>query len=148
MLYENGKTIDLLPCAQAIIFSYRQAQETRPESGGLLLGYENAITKNYTISSVTEPNIADKRSRCFLRLSMFHRNTLETIAAPYGYIGTWHTHPTSKPHPSGVDLIDWKESLAANHKKTDVLIFIIAGIDELGVWVGNCATGSIIEIKG
>lgn len=142
---DNSIIIDILPEAQNNIFFYRQTLWSHSESGGLLLGYENATTKNLTVSATTIPQIEDIRSRCRLKLSSLHFNHTITIKKPYGYIGTWHTHPTAIPTPSTVDLKDWSECIKANKNKTEHLVFIIAGTEEFRVWVANCKTGIIKE---
>ena len=144
---EDGKTIDVFPEVQSIVFSYRQKALELPESGGFLIGYENARTKNLTVSTTTIPQKEDIGSRCSLRLSYIHYNQTFSHKKPYGYIGTWHTHPTAVPNPSLTDLKDWKDCIKINKNKTNHLIFIIAGIKEFRVWIANCKTGVITEGK-
>lgn len=142
---KTGITIDVFPEVQKNIYSYRQNALNQSESGGFLLGYENAKTKNFTISMTTIPQKEDVSSRCSLKLSSIHYNQTFFLKKPYGYVGTWHTHPTAVPNPSLTDLKDWKDCIKANKNKTNNLIFIIAGTKEFSVWIANCKTGVIIE---
>ena len=50
----------------------------------------------------------------FRSLKSGHYMTMKKLDSPYGYIGTWHTHPTQFPTPSDVDLADWKNKLQYN----------------------------------
>ena len=111
----------------------------------MIIGYENASTGNFTASSATEPQSTDIRTRISLLLGRQHRYCLKRLTAPYGYIGTWHTHPTKIPTPSPVDLGDWKKCIKENHNSTSALIFVIAGIEAYRVWLCDSASGKIIE---
>lgn len=134
IIFENGMTLDLFPNVQEILYLYRQCEITASEAGGLLLGYENAINGNFTLSTITEPQITDVRTRFSLFLGNLHQKTAKKLKPPYGYIGTWHTHPSSIPSPSNTDLCDWEKCIKKNRNSTSALIFIIAGTEGYRIW--------------
>ena len=111
IVFQNGIVLDIFPNVQEILYMQRQTLSCLTEAGGMLLGYENACTGNFTVSGATEPQITDIRSRISLVLSKQHQELLKSLKSPYGYIGTWHTHPSKIPVPSFVDLRDWKKSI-------------------------------------
>lgn len=143
----NGLCIDLFEPVITQLIKSRQIGKDTPERGGYLIGYENAKTLNYTILSATPPSRKDYSKRYFIRLcSMNHLKSIE-LKKTGGYIGTWHTHPQEIPYPSSIDIKDWKESLKFNRKSTSYLIFIIVGLSCYRVWVGDCNTFKIFELK-
>lgn len=139
IIFENGITLDLFPKVQEILYSYRQCGADAHEAGGLLLGYENTMNGNFTLSDITEPQITDIRTRFSLFLGNLHQKKVKKLKPPYGYIGTWHTHPYSVPSPSNTDLCDWEKCIKKNRKSTSALIFIIAGIESYRIWA-YCST--------
>lgn len=89
IIFENGMTLDLFPNVQEILYLYRQCEITASEAGGLLLGYENAINGNFTLSTITEPQITDVRTRFSLFLGNLHQKTAkktETTIWLYRYM--------------------------------------------------------------
>lgn len=138
--------LDILDSPLKIIYRYRQINYDDCEAGGLVIGYENRETGNYTVVDMTLPGIHDLRSRVlFIRKDSNHIKVLEQLQLKGGYIGTWHTHPQVDPTPSGTDIIDWKESMEVNNK-TRYLVFIIAGTKQFRVWIGDCKHKRIIEV--
>ena len=109
--FQNGISLDLFPDVQGLLYTYRQVANNAPEAGGILIGYENTSTGNFTVSGATVPQASDIRSRITLFLGKQHRELLKKMDPPYGCIGTWHTHPSSVPDPSSVDLRDWKKCI-------------------------------------
>ena len=61
----NGNCIDILNNVFQSIKDYIQFEQNTPESAGFLLGYQNRITNNITISDFTVPHSMDIRSRFF-----------------------------------------------------------------------------------
>lgn len=145
--FSNGVQLDLFPDFQNLLYEHRQINEDLPEAGGILIGYENAETGNITIAKGTAPKSLDFRSRARLSLSKQHRSEIQELEYPYGYMGTWHTHPTDVPIPSSVDLQDWKKCLKKNKYATDSLIFIIGGKEAFRIWRYDSATEQLIEGK-
>lgn len=145
VVFQNGIVLDLLPDVQEILYSHRQNTGTSAEAGGLLIGYENVETGNFTVSGATEPQLSDIRTRISLFLGIQHNKLLQYLEIPYGYIGTWHTHPSEVPVPSSTDLKDWKKSIKHNRKSTNALIFIIVGKKGFRVWLCDSNSETFYE---
>lgn len=143
--FQNGALLDILPDVQSMLYEHRQTGSDSREAGGMLVGYENIATGNFTASTGTPPQATDLRSRISLKLGLQHRRLLDEIVFPYGYIGTWHTHPSEIPSPSSVDLKDWRKCIKHNRTSTNALIFIIAGISGFRVWLCEAVTQTLYE---
>ena len=63
----------------------------------------------------------------------------EMYAAGFHCLGFWHSHPESRPAPSGDDIKMAKDHAKAGKKDFEGLVFAIVGTDPfpygLGVWV-------------
>ena len=90
---------------------------------------------------------SDIRTRISLFLGIQHKRILQNLEPPYGYIGTWHTHPSEVPSPSSSDLKDWKQSIKHNKDSTSALIFIIAGIQGFRIWLYESITESLVYLR-
>ena len=145
VVFQNSIVLDLLPDIQEILYSHRQSSEASAEAGGILIGYEHVETGNCTVSGATEPQPSDIRKRFSLFLGIQHNKLLQCLETPYGYIGTWHTHPSDVPVPSSTDLKDWKNSIKHNRKSTNALIFIIAGKKGFRVWLHDSNSETLYE---
>lgn len=143
--FQNGTSLDLFPDVQEILYAYRQTSSNAPEAGGMILGYENAGTGIFTVSGATEPQASDMRWRFALFFGKGHREMLKKLKPPYGYIGTWHTHPSGTPIPSSVDLRDWKKCIKQNKNSTSTLVFIIAGTESYRIWLYDSNSDSFME---
>lgn len=143
--FRNGMMVDILPSVQEILYAYRQNKGASTEAGGILIGYENIDTGNFTVASATDPQVSDVRTYTSLRLGIHHHKLLKKIEQPYGYIGTWHTHPASVPSPSSVDLKDWEKSIKHNGNATKALVFIISGTMGYRIWLYESDTYALYE---
>ena len=61
-------------------------------------------------------------------------------------MGVWHTHPQRIPSPSSIDWADWTDSLKKEKTGCEYIFFIIVGVEEWRVWMGDLKNGIIIEI--
>lgn len=145
IIFQNDISLDILPDVQELLYRHRQTWHGEPEAGGLLIGYENANTGDFTVAGATKPQHSDIRSRVTLFLGKQHREQLEKIESPYGYIGTWHTHPSKIPIPSTVDICDWKKCIKQNHNSTNGLVFIISGTESYRIWLLDSNSLRLIE---
>lgn len=143
--FTNGVTLDLFPNIQQQLYTYRQNGIESPEKGGLLIGYENVQSRNITLTQITKPQAKDKGTRASLKLSAQHKQIVSDVEEPYGYMGTWHTHPSNLPIPSSIDLEDWQECCRCNDGRTSALIFIILGIEGYRIWLIDSETRRVIE---
>ncbi|WP_290747037.1 Mov34/MPN/PAD-1 family protein [Haliea sp.] len=108
---------------------YVQVSDTDCEAGGLLLGSVHGV--HMIIEQATTPTTWDKRFRyLFERMPFGH----ETIAlarwtASHGivrYLGEWHTHPEDDPHPSDLDISEWRR-LSAKRRDGRPMLAVIVG---------------------
>jgi integrative and conjugative element protein (TIGR02256 family) len=144
---DEQSLLDILDSPLKIIYRFRQMNYDDCEAGGLVIGYENLETGNYTVVDMTLPGAHDLRSRVqFIRKDSNHLKVLDQLKLNGGYIGTWHTHPQAIPIPSTTDIIDWKESMEVNANKTRYLVFVIAGTEQFRVWIGDCKLKQLKEI--
>ncbi len=144
----NGKSIDVLNDVLTAIKDYIQSHQSAPESAGLLLGYQNSVTKNITISDYTVPQSNDIRARFFCKIKdSYHFLSLRTKAIKQNfYIGSWHTHPQTIPEPSSLDWCDWNDTLSKDKSGADFFVFIILGTKEFRIWCGDPISKKIVEI--
>jgi len=144
----NGNCIDILNNVFQSIKDYIQFEQNTPESAGFLLGYQNRITNNITISDFTVPHSMDIRSRFFCVIKdAFHFLAIKEKSKNQNYyVGVWHTHPQAIPEPSSVDWNDWNEALIKDKSGVDYLFFVILGTSEFRVWVGDPSNNRIVEI--
>lgn len=117
--------------------TYKQVAPDSLESAGLLIGYYNQNGDAF-IDKFTTPNSSDIRTRTTFKLdSKAHQAEVNFAykASEHllGYIGTWHTHPQSKPTPSQVDKNDWKTHVGENEDRT--LFFIVVGTNEIHAYM-------------
>tara|TARA_R110002049_G_scaffold20717_2_gene75864 strand:- start:1296 stop:1799 length:504 start_codon:yes stop_codon:yes gene_type:complete len=121
-----------------LIHSHRQTGSDTPEAFGILVGTTSLDKKERWVDLATSPMAGDAQSRFHFSLKdPDHQRVVdEAHSKSEGsqiYLGTWHTHPEACPKPSGVDKADWRQCVKRNEQRP--LLFIIAGIDEVKVFV-------------
>lgn len=144
----NGKVVDILSEVIDELSKWLQSNSALPESGGYILGYQHRQTGNITLEFVTSPHRGDMRSRirCVIK-DIFHGEILRNAQLRNSYyMGVWHTHPQLSPKPSSIDLQDWEQSLRSEKTGSNYIFFLIAGIEDFIVWVGDYSNHKIAEI--
>lgn len=144
----NDKVVDILSGVSEAIQKWIQNSGEKPEAGGYIVGYQHSRTKNITLEEVSRPYLLDKRSRMRFTISDPRHNLflMSRKRKRSFYMGVWHTHPQKTPVPSSIDWEDWYDALKVDKTGCEYMFFIIAGITEMRVWVGDFATNSITEI--
>lgn len=144
----NGKIVDILSNVIDEISPWLQLREEDPESGGYILGYQHYKTNNITLEFVTSPQKNDLRSRVrFVLRDLLHNKIMRSASKNKSYyMGVWHTHPQTIPCPSDIDLRDWVISMKSEKTASNYIFFIIAGTEEIRIWVGDFKTKNIVEI--
>lgn len=144
----NGAYLDLLEQVLSSMAKWRQIQKSDNEAAGFLLGYQNNKTGNITLSSLTEPQAMDFRSRffCIIKDAIHYRQLKNCAINQNYYVGVWHTHPELIPEPSAVDWKDWNETLCKDKSCAYYIVFIILGINAFRIWVGDPTTKKISEV--
>lgn len=111
----------------SLVDGFWQDERSKPESGGILLGYRRGGHLHVTMASTPQPE--DGRWRYFFRRS---RRAHQEIAIHHwrasgetvDYLGEWHTHPEPNPTPSGEDYAEWAKICARTPKS---MLFLIVG---------------------
>jgi len=143
-------TLYFTPRAVDQMTSHRQHRPSSREAGGVLLGRHLGAVQDLIVDVVTEPMLGDRRSWAGFFRSIRHNlsarrrwNRRERTSA---YLGSWHTHPESDPHPSAVDTSDWQHALEYDTYEGSRLFFVIVGTQQLRVWQGERG-GEFIELE-
>ncbi len=144
----NGCVVDILDPVVNEIHKWIQDQPAKPESGGLIVGYEHQRTGNISLEAVSTPCNNDIRTRVrFEMRDPQHKSfLLKAKKKKSYYMGAWHTHPQPIPVPSNTDWEDWKETLKLDKTGCRYVFFVIAGIKEWRLWAGDSITNEITEI--
>lgn len=145
----NGKVVDILTDVLDEISNCIQSDNSQPESGGYVVGYQHQITKNIVLESLSTPFALDIRSpvRFVMKDPQHKFFLLKSKRRKSYYMGVWHTYPQSLPVPSSIDWKDWRRTLMVDKTACDFVFFIIAGTLGMRVWVGNRKNKSIVEIN-
>ena len=117
---------------------HRQLKPHSHEAFGVLIGSCSYDRTELWIEAVTTPCPGDESSRYSFHLKdRCHQKAVDkSFKQAKGksiYFGTWHTHPVDYPVPSNVDIKDWQQCI--NRNKDRQLVFIIAGIEEIRLFI-------------
>ncbi len=144
----DKRKLKLATSAISKMFSYAQDDMTSLESGGILVGRILEENSSSMIDDVSTPMSDDVQTRTrFFRRPKGHQEFFnlkwEESTGRCFYLGEWHTHPEMVPVPSSVDLRNWKKILKRPPQDQSSLFFIIVGIEQLNIWIGNNQNGLI-----
>ncbi|GHH70386.1 Mov34/MPN/PAD-1 family protein [Promicromonospora soli] len=123
--------IHLTTTAWDTIRSEVAAEAGRLETGGILLGHDFGDVLQVTVAGGPGPNAQRSRDR-FLR----DRDHAAQLAAGAWeadraqWIGEWHTHPTTPPVPSPIDLASYARHLQDPDLSFDRFLSVIIGQDD------------------
>ena len=148
MLLPNGNYVDIQTTVLLGIKKWLQTETALPESGGFIVGYKNSETDNISLEDISQPYCLDIKNRInFIMKDPRHKWFLirSKLKKSY-YMGVWHTHPQLVPEPSKIDWEDWYGTLKYDRTGCEYIFFIISGISETRVWVGDFQNGVIQEI--
>lgn len=148
MKLPNGKVVDILSTIFEEIGNWLQDSGEKVEAGGYIVGYQYCGTKNITLERISHPYMLDERKRLYFgmrdprhRLFLLNHKWKKSF-----YMGVWHTHPQVVPEPSSIDWDDWYDTLEVDKTSCEYVFFVIAGIQEIRIWVGDFESKSIKEI--
>lgn len=138
----DGTRFKLGPEALGALAGARQSRPRDVERGGVLLGRYLREDQHVVVDEVTLPSASDQGTRTtFRRTPGPHQRVIEArwvaSAGTCVYLGEWHTHPEPTPHPSAVDLDDWRRHLRVDRYDAEGLFFAIVGTREICVWEGR-----------
>lgn len=125
--------------------TFRQLASSAPESGGILMGYRRGPHTHVTEATVPSRRDVQRRFGFFRHAAHHQRVALrrwKETDQTLDYVGEWHSHPEDNPAPSGTDLREWREIMAANARP---MVFVIVG--RCTNWIGVGLRDRIIEIQ-
>lgn len=111
----------------ALMDLYWQDRMSRPEAGGILLGYRREIHLHVTMATTPQPD--DQGWRYFFKRSARYHQEIalkqwNDSDEKMDYLGEWHTHPEPQPSPSMLDLSEWRQICS---RRPDPMAFLIMG---------------------
>lgn len=122
------------------IYKWRQTGSNDLEAGGMLIGSIIRDSNDIIIEDLTLPIEGDYRSRTSFIRCEHHNKLLEKKWADSQYtkmyFGEWHTHPQVIPNHSSQDMINWLKLMEYSKTDTNMLLYIITGIDVFKIWLG------------
>ena len=107
------------------------AGSRRLETGGILLGHDFGDLLQVTVAG--EPGPKSQRSRDRFLRDRDHAARLAAVAWEADraqWIGEWHTHPTTPPVPSPIDLASYARHLQDPDLSFDRFLSVIIGLDD------------------
>jgi integrative and conjugative element protein (TIGR02256 family) len=122
--------------------NYLQTTATKPEAGGILLGFRRNAHLHVVEATAPQPN--DRRSLfSFLRRDKYHMitavNFWQSHSETGDYLGEWHTHPEVNPTPSAHDMSEWHKIWM---RRCVPMLFVIVGTTG-ALWVGVMDIGTL-----
>jgi len=130
LVFEIGKSEQRLIINASVLkhfMKHRQRDDDSLEAGGQL--FARFSKENVTISKITGPRVADRRSRY-----SYVPNRPEEQAEIYEmhrkgfhFVGDWHTHPEPVPTPSQSDIRTINEAVAKSQHHLHGFIMIVVG---------------------
>lgn len=135
----------------SLFSNYQKSYDFKLESGGIIVGIWQPLSKEYIVTDVTEPFPKDKCAKNrFKRAEEGHQDRMDYLWKTSGlkkmYIGEWHTHCENLPNPSLIDIRDWKR-ISKIDQNCQNNIFIIVGKTEYRIWsIIDDIIVSLIEI--
>jgi integrative and conjugative element protein (TIGR02256 family) len=145
-----GGRIELARVAVDTLLRFRQLDPGAVEAGGILLGRLLVDSADVVVDVAVSPGARDvrgifrferQRGDAQQRVDQEWRDSLGTRV----YLGDWHSHPEEDPHPSSVDLANWRTLLRRTKCEQEFLLFPIVGRGALRIWEARRDTGAIVE---
>lgn len=148
MKLPNGKVVDILSLVFEEMYKWLQDTAQKKEAGGYIVGYQHCETENITLERVSHPYRLDIRKKYLYSMrDPRHKIFLKKCVREKSfYMGVWHTHPQMVPEPSNIDWEDWYETLDVDRTGCEYVFFVIVGIKETRIWVGDFKEKNIVEI--
>lgn len=130
------------------------AGSSRLETGGILLGHDFGDIFQVTVAGGPGSNAKRSRHR-FLR-DRDHAAQLAVLAWEADraqWIGEWHTHPTTPPVPSPIDLASYVRHLQDPDLRFDRFLSVIIGLNDprhalvAGWWIAMEGAATPVSIS-
>jgi len=134
---QSGQVLAIAPPVLKHLQKYQQKRANALEAGGQLLA--RLSLEEVVIEKATGPRPSDFRARALyvpdrlteqLEIDHSHKKGLH-------YVGDWHTHPETRPLPSGSDRESIRESFIRSTHSLRGFLLVIVGTAEfpLGLYV-------------
>lgn len=132
--YEVGKSAQRLVINASVLNHFLAHQQIDPaslEAGGQL--FAQFSDEAVTISEVTGPRTADRRSRFSYTPSRAEeqKEIDEMHRHGFHFVGDWHTHPEPVGKPSGFDTLTIQDAVAKSQHHLNGFVMVIVGNDSL-----------------
>lgn len=132
-LYAGQVLVEAEPLA--LMDRHWQDSTSKPESGGILLGYRRGAHLHVTMA--TAPQAGDRGWRYLFKRSARHHQEIalhqwNESGRKIDYLGEWHTHPELHPSPSATDLSEWRK--ICSQRQAPMVFLIMGWSGEL--WLG------------
>ncbi|QBR02500.1 Mov34/MPN/PAD-1 family protein [Paraburkholderia pallida] len=142
--FEKEGSVLVEQAVLSLLRTFRQTSTTAPEAGGVLLGFRRG--PHLHVTAATTPQPCDRQSRySFARSEKLHQRLAHEHWHRFDhtgdYLGEWHTHPETKPAPSGIDISEWRRICV---ERPAHMLFLILG-NSSSLWLG-CGFGN--DVKG
>lgn len=127
--YATGRKQQVILRAGALVAMrrHRQLRNGDPEAGGMLFARISA--EAISIEEATEPQRVDRRWR--FRFWPCNKTQQRIIGARFKaglhFVGEWHTHPETAPHPSGLDFTSMEKCFLTSRHELKALVMVILG---------------------
>jgi len=101
------------------------------ETGGILAGFRDSDRVSITHATGSGPK-ADRSSHHFTKDTPYLQSVLNLLGHYYqvNYLGVWHKHPQSMPHPSAGDIMSAMEEVGDPEMGLDELITPICLLEQ------------------
>lgn len=144
----RGSFVLIEPGVLAALHNCRQLLHDDTEAGGTLIGYRRQ--QHLHVVEFTTPAPVDRRSRCEFercdpRHARYARMRWRKSRKKLDCLGEWHTHPEDYPHPSSVDMSEWRRVLS---KVDHARVFVIVGLRRDWVGVGHRKRVNVARLVG
>jgi integrative and conjugative element protein (TIGR02256 family) len=107
--------------------AHRQFTSRHREAGGQL--FATFSGGDVAIREATGPRRTDLRTRTSYRPDRRaeQQEILERHARGLHYVGDWHTHPSPRPLPSGLDYLSIQQAVRASNHQLNGFVLIVVG---------------------
>lgn len=126
---ESGITVALTAAVVLHFDMHRQCTGKHTEAGGQLFARFADIT--ISIEKATGPRRTDRRSPwSFLPDRLAERREINLLFKQgLHFVGDWHTHPQTRPAPSGTDMASFREMFQRSRHELSYFVMVIVGTD-------------------
>lgn len=124
---KEGPAIILTASALATMRQYQQIDHNDKESGGQLFAiFEGTDT---VIIEATRPKLLDRRTRYKFMPNRWlqQKEIQDRYKRGLHFVGDWHTHPESIPHPSIEDIVSITECFKLSHHELRAFAIVVVG---------------------